>query len=75
MAKTVGCSDFNQSCEFRIIAGNDETQLIEDTATSHAMEYHREFAPDEPAMREAIRSQIRHLMQQAHMEFDPSLAR
>lgn len=73
MAKTIGCSDFNQACEFRITADDEHEQFIEDVATAHAMEHHREFAPDEPSMREAIRSQIKSLYQQSHTEFEPEL--
>ena len=67
MAKTVGCSDFNQNCSFRVTADEGQEDMMVDVATSHAMEYHPEFAPDEDAFREAIRSEIKNLMAQAHM--------
>jgi predicted small metal-binding protein len=67
MAKTVGCSDFNQDCSFRIIADDGQENMIVDMATSHALEYHPDFAPNEIAFREAIRSEIKSLMSQAHM--------
>lgn len=38
-----------------------------DVATAHALEYHRDFAPDEATFRTAIRAEIRSLMTQAHM--------
>lgn len=67
MAKTVGCSDFNQDCAFRITADEGQEDMMVDVATSHALEYHRDFAPDESTFREAIRAQIKNLMVQAHM--------
>jgi hypothetical protein len=38
-----------------------------DMATSHALQYHADFAPTEAEFRAAIRAQIRDLMGQAHM--------
>jgi predicted small metal-binding protein len=67
MAKTVGCSDFNQPCAFRITADEGQEDMMVDVATVHALEYHRQFAPDESTFRTAIRSQIKELMGQAHM--------
>jgi predicted small metal-binding protein len=67
MARTVGCSDFHQDCAFRITADEGQEDMMVDVATSHALEYHREFAPDETTFREAIRAQIKNLMVQAHM--------
>ncbi|MDF2461671.1 MAG: hypothetical protein K0S68_1074 [Candidatus Saccharibacteria bacterium] len=67
MAKTVGCSDFSQDCSFRITADTGQEEMMVDVATAHAMEYHPDFAPDENAFREAINSQIKNLMTQAHM--------
>jgi predicted small metal-binding protein len=67
MAKTVGCSDFNQNCSFRITADSGEEDMMVDVATAHAMKYHEDFALDEATFRSAIRSEIRDLMVQAHM--------
>jgi predicted small metal-binding protein len=67
MAKTVGCSDFNQDCPFRITADDDQEGMMVDVATSHALRHHPDFASDEAAFREAIRAQIKGLMTQAHM--------
>jgi predicted small metal-binding protein len=67
MAKTVGCTDFNQDCSFRITADAGQEEMMVDVATAHAMEHHRDFAPDEDSFREAISSQIKNLMSQAHM--------
>ncbi len=67
MAKTVGCSDFNQECSFRITAEDGQEAMMVDVATSHAMQYHPEFADNETEFREAIRGQIKSLMAQAHM--------
>jgi predicted small metal-binding protein len=67
MAKTIGCTDFNQNCAFRITADDGQEDMMVDVATSHALEYHRDFAPDEATFRTAIRSQIKNLMVQAHM--------
>jgi predicted small metal-binding protein len=67
MAKTVGCSDFNQNCSFRIIADEGQEDMMVNVATAHAMQYHRDFAPDEETFRTAIRSEIKNLMIQAHM--------
>lgn len=66
MAITVGCTDFNQACEFRITANDNSEDLLVDVATAHAMECHPEFAEEESEFREAIRDQIKSLMQQAH---------
>ena len=71
MAKTVGCADFNQNCDFRITAGDDETELIEATASAHALKYHSEFADNDADMRAIIRTQIKTLFQQSHTEFEP----
>jgi predicted small metal-binding protein len=59
MAKTVGCSDFNQNCSFRITADSGEEDMMVDVATAHAMKYHEDFALDEATFRSA--------MVQAHM--------
>ncbi|GAC1600321.1 MAG: hypothetical protein NVS3B29_00590 [Candidatus Saccharimonadales bacterium] len=67
MAQTVGCSDFNQSCSFRITADEGQENMMVDVATSHALEYHPEFAETEGEFRDAIRSHIKNLMAQAHM--------
>jgi predicted small metal-binding protein len=67
MAKTVGCSDFDQPCSFRITADEGEEDMMVDVATTHALKHHRDFAPNEQTFREAIRSQIKDLMLQAHM--------
>ena len=67
MAQTVGCSDFAQDCSFRITADEGQEGMMVDVATSHAMQYHHDFAPDESSFRSAIRSEIKHLMSQAHM--------
>jgi predicted small metal-binding protein len=67
MAKTVGCSDFNQDCSFRITADEGQEDMMVDMATGHALRYHGDFADTEDEFREAIRSQIRSLMGQAHM--------
>jgi predicted small metal-binding protein len=67
MAKTVGCSDFDQDCSFRITADSGQEDMMVDVATAHAMEFHKDFAPDEDTFREAIRSEIKNLMSQAHM--------
>jgi len=66
-AKTVGCSDFNQDCNFRITADAGQEDMMVDMATAHALKHHRDFAPDEQTFRDAIRSQIKDLMGQAHM--------
>lgn len=70
MAKTVGCSDFHQDCAFRITADDDQESMMLDVATAHAMQYHSDFAPTESAFRDAIRTQIKSLMTQAHMPAD-----
>ena len=67
MAQTVGCSDFNQDCSFRITADEGQEDMMVDVATSHALQYHGEFANSEDEFRTAIRSQIKSLMTQAHM--------
>lgn len=67
MAKTVGCSDFNEPCSFRITADDGQEDMMVDVATSHALEHHPDFAPDEATFRTAIRSEIKSLMAQAHM--------
>jgi predicted small metal-binding protein len=70
MPKTVGCSDFNEDCSFRITADAGQEDMMVDVATSHAMEHHPEFAAKESEFRTAIRSQIKSLMSQAHMSED-----
>ncbi len=65
MTKTVGCSDFNQPCGFRITADDGQEDMMVELATTHAVAYHREFAPNEATFREAIRGQIKELMGQA----------
>jgi predicted small metal-binding protein len=67
LAKTVGCTDFDQDCPFRITADDGQEDMMVDVATSHALEYHPDFAPDEETFRAAIRSEIKNLMAQAHM--------
>ena len=67
MAITVGCSDFSQNCSFRITANDGEEDMMVDVATSHALQHHRDFAPDEATFRTAIRSNIKNLMLQANM--------
>ena len=67
MAQTVGCSDFSQNCSFRITADEGQEEMMVEVATNHALEYHRDFAPDEQTFRTAIRSEIKSLMTQAHM--------
>jgi predicted small metal-binding protein len=67
MARTVGCSDFNQACSFRITADDGQEDMMVDVATAHALEHHRDFAPTEGDFREAIRSEIKSLMAQAYM--------
>ena len=67
MAQTVGCSDFNQECAFRITADAGQEDMMVDVATAHALKYHREFAPTEADVRTAIRSQIKSLLSQAHV--------
>lgn len=67
MARTVGCSDFNQTCAFRITADDGQEDMMVDVATAHALKYHRDFAPTETDFRNAIRSQIKNLLSQAHM--------
>lgn len=67
MAKTVGCSDFNQPCAFRITADDGQEDMMVSVATAHALAFHREFAPDESTFRTAIRAQIKDLLGQAHM--------
>jgi predicted small metal-binding protein len=67
MAQTVGCSDFNQDCSFRITADDGQEDMMVDVATSHALKFHREFAPTETEFRNAIRSQIKSLLTQAHV--------
>jgi predicted small metal-binding protein len=67
MARTVGCSDLNQGCSFRITADTGEDDMMVDVATDHAMTHHRDLAPDEESFRSAIRSHIRTIMTQAHM--------
>lgn len=72
-AKTVGCSDFNQECAFRITADEGQEDMMVNVATAHALEHHRDFAPDEQTFRDAIRLQIKNLMVQAHMS-EPEIA-
>ena len=67
MAKTVGCTDFNQDCSFRVTADDGQEDTMVDMATSHAMAQHPDIAPDEATFRMAIRGQIKSLMMQAHM--------
>jgi predicted small metal-binding protein len=67
VAKTVGCSDFNQNCAFRITADDGQEDMMVNVATSHALQHHRDFAPDEATFREAIRAEIKSLMAQANM--------
>jgi predicted small metal-binding protein len=68
MAKSLGCSDLNQDCAFRIVAADDESQLIEETTIAHARKHHPDLAQDEPAMREVIRLHIRSLLLQSHTD-------
>lgn len=70
MAKTVGCSDFDQNCAFRITADAGQELMMVDVATSHAMQFHPEFADKESGFRAAINSRIKNLMTQAHMSKD-----
>jgi predicted small metal-binding protein len=65
MAKTVGCSDFNQPCEFRVTAGDDQVDLLVDLATAHALEFHPEFEPDEDLLRDAIRDEVKLVLTRA----------
>ena len=51
MAITVGCSDFNETCEFRITSDNGQEDLLVDVATAHALECHPEFADTEQEFR------------------------
>ena len=67
MAQTVGCSDFNQRCAFRITADEGQEDMMVDVATAHALKYHRSFAPTEADFRAAIQSQIKSLLTQAHV--------
>ncbi|MBW4062036.1 DUF1059 domain-containing protein [Candidatus Saccharibacteria bacterium] len=73
MAKTVGCTDFEQNCDFRITAGDTETELIEATASAHALKYHPEFADNDADMRAIIRTHIKSLLSQSHTEFEPEV--
>lgn len=68
MAITIGCADLNKNCDYRITAGDDETELVVDTTSAHALKYHPEMASDEPSLREAIKSHIRSLMRQSHTD-------
>jgi predicted small metal-binding protein len=67
MTKTIGCSDFDQPCSFRITADEGEEDEMVDATTEHALLHHPDLLPDEPTFRNAIRSQIKDLMAQAHM--------
>ena len=67
MAKTVGCSDFNEPCSFRITADDGEENMMVDVATAHAMKRHPYFADSEQVFRSSIRAEIKNLMAQAHM--------
>jgi predicted XRE-type DNA-binding protein len=67
MGKTVGCTDFNQECCFRITAEDGQEDMMVDVATAHAIDRHRELVADEQAFRSSVRSQIKGLMRQAKM--------
>jgi hypothetical protein len=67
MGKTVGCSDFDQDCCFRITAEDGQEDMMVDVATAHALERHRELVDNEQDFRASVRSQIRGLMRQAQM--------
>lgn len=56
--RTVGCSDFGQSCAFRITADAGQEDMMVEVATAHALRYHSEFSDDEAVFRTAIRAQI-----------------
>ena len=72
MAMTIACVELNKSCDYRIVAGDDETDLIIETTTIHAKKYHPEMAVDEPSLRDSIRAHIHSLMLQSHT--DPELS-
>jgi predicted small metal-binding protein len=67
MGKTVGCTDFNQECCFRITAEDGQEDMMVDVATAHAIDRHRDLVTDEQAFRSSVRSQIKGLMRQAKM--------
>jgi predicted small metal-binding protein len=62
VAITVGCTDFNQTCDFRITSGDDQTEYLVDIATEHALLCHPEFEADQDLLRDAIRSEIKQLI-------------
>jgi predicted small metal-binding protein len=74
MAISVGCTDFNEQCEFRVTTNDGDDQTLVDLATPHALQYHNEPGLTEIQMRELVSSQIKSLMQQAHTAdmFEPS---
>jgi predicted small metal-binding protein len=65
MAKSLGCADMGYECAFRVSAADDEADLIVNTAVSHASSHHPELVADEPALREALRANIKELLDQS----------
>jgi predicted small metal-binding protein len=72
VAKTIACVELNKTCDYRIIAGDDQTDFIVETTTLHAKKYHPEMAIDEPKLRDSIKAHIHSLMLQSHT--DPDLS-
>jgi predicted small metal-binding protein len=51
MARTLGCADVGYDCVFRVTAGDDEDDLILDTAVAHAKTHHPEIVADGKALK------------------------